>query len=70
MEVYTCTGFKGVWPTGTAAVVCAEDENQARALLNAALRKRGMAGLGEDDRMIHLAIDKGPIAVILADGDY
>ena len=34
MKVYTSTDFTGRWPVGTAAVVVAEDEIQARWLLS------------------------------------
>jgi hypothetical protein len=42
MKVWTCVGFTGYWPVGTAAVVVAKDREQAKALLEVALRGKGL----------------------------
>jgi len=65
VTVYTCTDFRGHWPVGTAAVVVAQDETEARALLDSALAAQGLGG---DYTLTPLPLSPG--VCILADGDY
>ena len=68
MNVYTCNTFHGHWPVGTAAVVVAKDEAEARNLLSIELLKQGL-GLSDFDELVELDLTK-PQATILNNGDY
>lgn len=70
MRVFTCKGFKGYWPTGTAAVVVARDRDHARAELDRALAHAGLDPSDpEMDRLRELDL-KHERGYVLADGDY
>jgi hypothetical protein len=71
MKVYTCNDFWGFYPVGSAAVVVANDEAEARKLLDAALIERGLRKAVDEASytLRELAFD-APSAVILVDGDY
>lgn len=68
MKVFTCTGFEGHYPVGTAAVVVADNEAEARDQLVMCL---ALNGLPQDRPLeikeLSLAIRT---AVILNDGNY
>jgi hypothetical protein len=34
MAIYTCTGFDGLWPVGTAAIVRAKSKEEAAHRMN------------------------------------
>lgn len=38
MNIYTITGFQGHYPVGTSAIIVANDQYEAAALLNSAQR--------------------------------
>jgi hypothetical protein len=69
MKVYTVTGFHGVNPVGTSAIVVADTIEHARSMLNYALTDRGLAPLKPghpiEEHNMHVAH-----ATILNDGDY
>ena len=69
MKVYTCTDFKGLYPTGAAAVVVADNEEDAKVML---LTELSNMGLKQDDKDITLTQIKTrrPQVVILYDGNY
>jgi hypothetical protein len=69
VKVWTCTGFDGHYPVGTAAVVVAETAEQAADELNRELRRRGLAGDVTSDGMRELETET-PGALVLADGNY
>ena len=69
MKVYTCTGFAGFWPVGTSAVVVADTPEGASALLNAALKERGLDGDSTAASMREVKTEE-PNATILCDGNY
>ncbi len=69
MKVWTCTGFEGHYPVGTAAVVVAETVDQAVDFLNAELRHRGLSPSVTADKLKPLPTH-APGALVLADGDY
>jgi hypothetical protein len=69
MKVWTCNDFKGFWPVGTAAVVCAEDEEDARVYLDAILRDAGLDGLDRSDYVVEFPMNEGEVR-ILCDGNY
>lgn len=70
MNVWTSTDFAGHWPVGTAAVVVAETEDDARALLDEELALYGLgASAAQGYTLKHLPMFR-PAAVVLADGNY
>lgn len=74
MNVYTCVDFEGAWPVGVAAVVVAESEEHARALLvdaltNACIYPRPKPLDPFTFTLQRLDTTK-PSATLLADGDY
>lgn len=69
MKVFTCISFAGHWPVGTAAVVTARTADEAAALLNAALKQRGLLDDVKADALTPVNTTV-PQATILLDGDY
>ena len=69
MKVFWCTNFTGFWPVGTAAVVVAEDYEQALSLLNSELQAIGLKGDATIDDLKLIALDVER-ALILNDGNY
>lgn len=68
MNVYTCRGFEGFYPVGTAAVVVAPDPLYAATLLSAELAKSGLPPVSSDE-MVALPMDQAAVRV-LCNGDY
>jgi hypothetical protein len=68
MAVWTCNDFEGLYPVGTAAVVVADTEDQARQLLDDELTQRSLKQL-QSYRLVRLDLTT-PHVVLLADGDY
>lgn len=70
MKTYTCRDFTGHWPVGAAAVVRADNEEEAAAVLNRELREvHGLAGDAEPANMILFPHPKERVRV-LVDGNY
>lgn len=67
LHVWTCNDFLGHYPVGTAAVVVAESEAEARRLLAAELKEHGLT-LRDKDRLVELALR--PRVRVLQDGEY
>jgi hypothetical protein len=67
-KVFTCNDFTGHWPVGSAAIIVAEAESEARDILDAALKLRGLK-LKETDTLTELPLESDG-CVILCDGDY
>ena len=70
MKTYTCQGFKGHWPIGTAAVVLANDAETAAQTLNKELVANSLPGDVKPDEMVELIDDGNPKAKLLNDGNY
>lgn len=68
MKVFTCKDHDGRYPVGTASVIVAESEDEARSLLNQQLSIIGLEGNGEFT-LIELNTSEKQ-AVVLNDGDY
>jgi len=68
MKIFTCTGFKGHYPVGTAAVVRAANQAEAADKLNAELISIGLHGGVSPEAMIQFT-NKTDVA-ILCDGNY
>lgn len=68
MNVYTCVDHDGHYPVGVASVVVAATEEEATAVLAAALDKHGLVG-SRPFTLRRINISE-PRAFILQDGDY
>ncbi|MGE3150892.1 MAG: hypothetical protein AB7K04_17735 [Pseudorhodoplanes sp.] len=68
MNVYTCVDHDGHYPVGVSSVVVADTEEDARALLSAALTEHGLDGR-RPFTLRRISTDD-PRAFILQDGDY
>lgn len=68
MKVFTSRDFKGHWPVGTAAVIVAENEQEAAELLTEVAAMRGLE-IGDDFTLQEVPITQTQ-AIILRDGDY
>lgn len=67
LKLWVCTDFEGFWPVPTAAVVLAESEAEASALLVNTLFEKGLKTTGFTLTPIDTT---KAAAVILSDGDY
>jgi hypothetical protein len=68
MKVYTCNKFTGYWPVGCAAVVWADDEQEAAEKLNLSLQNQGLMGDAKSESMLEFpGLDH---VRILNDGNY
>lgn len=70
MKVYVTTGFRGHYPVGTAAVVVAENEEQALLMLNVELRDYGLGPTTLEDAAFHKVDTRTAKALVLNDGNY
>lgn len=70
MAIYTCTGFKGLWPVGTCAIVRAKSQEEAAHKMNCALAE---AHLPQDEPVLPenmIKFKKSQDVDILMNGDY
>jgi len=69
MNVYTCSGFIGFNPVGTAACVIAQTAEQAAELLSYTLVWRGLKGgiKASDMTLVDTSTES---VLVLNDGDY
>ncbi len=68
LKLFVCTDHDGIWPVGVCSVVVAENEEQARGLLQAKLPEFGL----DPNKPFTLQprhIDR-PVAYVELDGDY
>lgn len=70
MRLFVCTDHDLHYPVGCASVVLAEDEEQARDLLDAQLRKHGLKGHADEPYTLQELDLSTPQAVVLNDGEY
>lgn len=70
MKIYTTTEFTGHYPVGTAALVVAEDRQQAAEVLNRQLQGLGLPGDASPDSMVPVIVGEAAFARILCNGDY
>lgn len=68
MRVFYSNDFRGFWPVGTAAVIVANDLNEAHVLLTSKLIGMGL-GADQDFTVTELKTDSTNV-VVLNDGDY
>jgi hypothetical protein len=68
MKIFVNTTFTGFYPVGTAAVVVAENKEQAAEILSASLKELHLEPVTAED-MIQIST-KNPGAFILCDGNY
>lgn len=69
MRIFTCNSFRGHWPVPTAAVVIAEDVNEAAELLEAELAKQGLKQDISTGEIVEISI-AGKAVHVLSDGEY
>lgn len=69
MNVYTNNTFKGICPTGTAAIVVAKTNKEAAAALNRKLKEIGLHDGVKSEEMVFLSTTFESVT-ILNDGDY
>lgn len=68
MKIFSCDDFTGHYPVGTSAIIIAEDEAQAKSLLDEKLLEQNLKLDGtESFKEINLHSAK---AIILNNGDY
>ena len=68
MKIWTNDKFEGHYPVGTAAVVVADNKDNAAKYLSSALRARGLKDAKPED-MYEMPFMDGAVAV-LCDGNY
>jgi hypothetical protein len=69
MKVFTCTGFEGHYPVGTAAVVVEETAVEAAYELNTFLMQSGLPGGVTAEHMREVPMERG-FTHVLCNGDY
>lgn len=69
MKVFTCATFRGHHPVGTAAVVVADNAEDASMLLMGWLATIGLQQIIKPDQMTEMDATKLGVR-ILCDGDY
>jgi len=70
MNIYVCTNHDGFFPVGVASVVVANDEDEARNLLDTALHVHGLDPEKKPRYTLRKINSTEPRAFILLDGDY
>lgn len=68
LKVYLCNDHVGHW-VGTASVIVARNENEARQLLIKTLAKSGLDASDGKFTLQLLSVDR-PVAIVMQDGDY
>jgi len=67
MKVFISNDFEGYWPVGSAAVIIADNEEQARELLNE--RVRLISGKAHNEFTL-IELELYEQCIILCDGNY
>ena len=67
--LWTCNDHATIWPVGGASIVIAENEEEARILLDKALDKAGIHETNGSYTLVEVSMDE-PIAIVLCNGDY
>jgi len=70
MAVFICNDHHGHWAVGSASVVVADNEDEARSLLDAALVADGLKPSALYPYTLRLLDQSRPAAVILVNGEY
>ena len=69
MKVFTNKTFDGFYPVGSAAVVIADNKEEAAGRLSHQLNHMGMLQSINPDDMIEVNVDSAKV-IILCDGNY
>lgn len=69
LNVYTCNDHDGYYPVGTASVIVAPNEIEARQMLRAALGLRGLNAADDSFNLTLLPLHDATVRV-LCDGNY
>lgn len=67
--IFTCRSFTGHYPVGVAAVVQADNAEEAARLLNEELKTHGLKGDAEPHKMIPW-VGGVDVVRVLCNGDY
>lgn len=70
MKAFTCTKFTGHYPVGVAAVVIAEDQEDAADMLNSKLISYHLVGDAKPEDMIQFPANEMESVRVLCDGEY
>lgn len=70
MKTFICTDHDGVWPVGVASVIFANDEAEARRLLDEALVASHLQPSSQEPYSLQCVESSSPKAIILNDGNY
>lgn len=70
MKAFTCTSFIGFYRAGTAAVVIADNQEDAADMLNGKLKAEGLKADAEAKDMIEFPANERESVRILCNGDY
>jgi len=71
MKVYTCTDHDEHWPVGVASVIVANNEEEAKQLLDLALMEQGLDTFDEEDPYTLEELDIiEPGVLMLCNGEY
>jgi len=70
MKIYTCTNFKGHYPVGTAAVVVANNRQEAERVLEDELHNLNLPQDRHWEPRLTEALTDTAYAIILNTGDY
>jgi hypothetical protein len=70
LHVYTCNNFKGLWPTGVAAVVVACDAEDAELMLRNYLTSQGLPQPADRPLVLERVSLAAPKVTVLCNGDY
>jgi len=71
MKVYTCTDHDGHWPVSVASVIVANNEEEAKQLLDLALMEQGLDTFDEEDPYTLEELDIiEPGVLMLCNGNY
>lgn len=69
MKTWTSNTLQGHWPVGTAAVVTAEDIDEAIQLLSSGLKERGLEQTITPEQLVLMPTRRKHVRV-LCDGNY
>lgn len=69
MKVFTCNGFSGHYPVGTAAVIIANTKHEAVKLLGEELARIGLGQYIDESYLDEIDLST-PKVNVLCNGDY
>ena len=70
MKVYTCKDHDAHWPVGVASVIIANNEEEAKQLLDLALIEQGLGGFDDEPYTLEEMDITEPGVEMLCNGSY